>query len=248
MKLKHFTLFLFIAFWGCKEDDQCDDVSCFNGGTCVDGLCDCPPGYSGPNCEDFDPCFDVDCLNGGVCLQGTCDCPPGYSGPFCEDFDPCFDVICENGGVCIDGDCDCPPNYIGDNCETQVTPLSIDIIGLQVTNFPVLNESGETWDEDGFPDLSVEIVKGADLIFTSPSVAQNAQPGGIYLWAPFFPSNMTSIEEEHEFRLFDDNSPDDMELIGTVTFIPYSSDNDFPSELEFMADSIAFKIMVEYNW
>ena len=37
-----------------EEDDPCETVSCENGGTCVDGACDCPEGYSGTNCQTFD--------------------------------------------------------------------------------------------------------------------------------------------------------------------------------------------------
>ena len=36
------------------EDDPCKDVTCQNGGVCVDGTCDCPDGYSGTSCEVAD--------------------------------------------------------------------------------------------------------------------------------------------------------------------------------------------------
>ena len=32
--------------------DDCDDVTCFNGGTCDDGTCECVAGYTGSTCED----------------------------------------------------------------------------------------------------------------------------------------------------------------------------------------------------
>ena len=35
---------------GCKKD-PCKDVTCQNGGSCVDGSCVCPAGFEGTNCE-----------------------------------------------------------------------------------------------------------------------------------------------------------------------------------------------------
>ena len=34
-----------------KAKDKCEGVVCQNSGTCVAGVCDCPPGYSGTHCE-----------------------------------------------------------------------------------------------------------------------------------------------------------------------------------------------------
>jgi len=41
-------LSLFFIVNSCK--DSCQDVTCKNGGSCIDGNCDCPDGYSGPDC------------------------------------------------------------------------------------------------------------------------------------------------------------------------------------------------------
>lgn len=48
-------ILLIITFFshGCKED-ACEDVSCLNGGTCIDGQCDCPEGYSGLDCGNVE--------------------------------------------------------------------------------------------------------------------------------------------------------------------------------------------------
>lgn len=84
------TLFIFISSLNsCDKDeptpDPCESVTCLNGGTCDNGNCDCPDGYSGTNCETYDACYNVTCLNGGVCINGDCDCADGYSGPSCAD-------------------------------------------------------------------------------------------------------------------------------------------------------------------
>ena len=69
-------------------DEPCDDVTCFNGGICVDGTCDCPAGFGGTDCSAVtDPCLanNVTCLNGGTCdTNGNCDCPAGFVGDSCE--------------------------------------------------------------------------------------------------------------------------------------------------------------------
>ena len=55
--MKH-TIFLLLLmsitfFQSC---DPCNGVNCQNGGTCVNGNCQCPPGYEGVHCELLSPC------------------------------------------------------------------------------------------------------------------------------------------------------------------------------------------------
>jgi len=74
-------LLLSLLVFSCG--DPCDDLDCGTG-TCLDGVCDCPDGYSGTNCEIFDPCFNVNCGDNGTCVDGTCDCDDGYEGELCD--------------------------------------------------------------------------------------------------------------------------------------------------------------------
>ena len=68
--------------------NPCENITCLNGGVCLDGKCDCPPDYTGNRCQTKkqpqDPCKNIACLNGGVCLDGKCDCPPDYTGDRCQ--------------------------------------------------------------------------------------------------------------------------------------------------------------------
>ena len=67
--------------------------SCFNGGTCVDGInsftCLCPPGFTGSYCQhDVNECDSRPCLHGGTCHDSygayKCTCPQGYTGLNCQ--------------------------------------------------------------------------------------------------------------------------------------------------------------------
>lgn len=73
-------LVVMLALISC---DPCRNTFCKNGGTCDDGVCVCPEGFSGNSCE-IDACDQLDCQNGGYCENGECQCPEGYSGVNCE--------------------------------------------------------------------------------------------------------------------------------------------------------------------
>ena len=51
---KKLSIFLIaaISFSGCELfTDPCKDITCLNGGNCLDGTCLCDDYYEGPNCE-----------------------------------------------------------------------------------------------------------------------------------------------------------------------------------------------------
>lgn len=45
-----------------EPTDPCAGISCLNGGRCLNGQCDCPPGYSGDRCQTRTRLSNEDCL------------------------------------------------------------------------------------------------------------------------------------------------------------------------------------------
>lgn len=147
--------FVIVTYTACKKKDSCEGVVCQNGGTCGDGGCACPVGYTGTLCETkVDPCKDINCQNGGTCIDGKCNCPDGYTGTYCEiEEDPCIDIICYNGGVCVDGTCHCVDGYTGINCEkTFAEALVAEYSCTETCNSP----------GGGFPWNSTVGISGTD--------------------------------------------------------------------------------------
>lgn len=75
-KLLLLTLVLGMAFLQACND-ECDDVNCSNGGTCVEGTCACLDGFSGTNCETRDiDAFLGTWIGNNVCAGQTGDLVP----------------------------------------------------------------------------------------------------------------------------------------------------------------------------
>lgn len=71
-----------VILFSCKH--ECADTNCQNGGKCISGTCECPPGYYGERCEFKDTCYFRDCQNNSNCKNGGCDCLPTFEGAKCE--------------------------------------------------------------------------------------------------------------------------------------------------------------------
>jgi len=126
MQKNNLTILLFALIAIILLNESCNKIDCLtvfckNGGTCVNGSCECAVGFYGATCLLEDSCItkNIICQNGGSCENGSCKCLLGFSGEHCEIENLCFtqNIICQNGGNCVNGACNCPPGFYGDTCE-----------------------------------------------------------------------------------------------------------------------------------
>ena len=86
------TLCLFVKAKNCICLDDCEEMTCYNKGTCLDDLfsfiCECNAGFTGARCEtNIDECQGSICHNNGSCIDDInnyiCNCACGFQGRTC---------------------------------------------------------------------------------------------------------------------------------------------------------------------
>jgi len=114
-------------------DPACVAVNCLNGGTCFNGLCSCPSGFTNSTCSvPVDSCTKagVNCGIWGTCNgNGGCSCLAQWTGELCQ-YPPKCNIQCSHGGypnaplsVLQPGNvfgctyCKCPGSWQGSTCD-----------------------------------------------------------------------------------------------------------------------------------
>ncbi|XP_031432129.1 N-acetylglucosamine-1-phosphodiester alpha-N-acetylglucosaminidase [Clupea harengus] len=115
----------------CVHEPLCQPENCSGHGICVEGRCQCHPGWQDPDCASL-VCQPPTCGGHGVCTENGCACDAGWTGSDCSQVCPrgfygdgCNQTCrCANGGTCdpVHGSCSCPAGFHGDLCE-QECPL-----------------------------------------------------------------------------------------------------------------------------
>lgn len=196
-----------------------------------------------------DPCSSTICYNGGVCVSGTCNCPPGYSGVNCQDQDPCHNITCYNGGTCINGVCDCPTGYSGPDCSTALTPVSMTITKIEVTNYPTIQSNGAGWD----------VSDGADPFITfnmGTSANTNAYESGYYSnvtgqtlsYTNSLPYTVTNLSSYWTLGIWDYDAASANDFMAGVYFDPISQASGFPASFQVSTAALSARIYVTWNF
>jgi len=161
---------------------------CLNGGTCVDGKCQCIDGWKGLACGKVDACVPP-CENGGTCVRGLCQCAAGWHGHTCSkvskkvdgnwgswsEFSECS-VTCGGGTKVRSHECDNPPPAYGGepcpgdfkeyaDCSPRKCPRQKCLASMFVCNprksLKAIVLTEEEDDIDSFPDCRKECCDAA---------------------------------------------------------------------------------------
>ena len=171
---------------------------------------------------------------------------------------PCVPITCLNGGISKpDCGCSCPTGYTGANCGTQVTPTKISISKVVISNFPALKSDGSTWDWNPLnslnnnPDIYLVFINSSSTYFnTVANKFDDAVAGTQYTYTFSTPVQITNVTELENITLYNWNTSGNDDQMGTITFTPYSSTNNFPSVITETDSSTNFqvKFYVTYTW
>ena len=160
--------------------------------------------------------------------------------------DPCAGVVCLNGGTCVNGSCNCLTGYTGSNCGTEVTPSSMRITKITVTDF--INDGWDVFPASS-PDIKITVGLGASCsngLYAS-GYYQDAYPGPNYDFIPTTPIVISNPTAVIAICLYDDDLSGD-EFMAGVQFEPYESGEDFPAIRTLTVSGLTCKVYYTYYW
>lgn len=180
--------------------------------------------------------------------------------------DPCAGIECKNGGACVNGICECPEGYDGADCGNEMVPDNIRITKITYTKIPAKHDDGTNWDAgplpDAYPGLNVIVYRDVDpnpnvedwtptwVSKTDIGTINNADPTQQHVFVPSSPILLSYPEQRYRISLYDEdgiNDGDD-ELMGGITFIPYTPGQGHTVQIVQENSKVRFILDVTYDF
>lgn len=163
---------------------------------------------------------------------------------------PCYDTVCESNQLCVEGSCvDLKVNKGKFNFVNTPKPDRIILSEFFISRFPEKRKDGTPWDPGSKPDVFIQVVHDATIIFETPSTIKNLDTIPYQITLPN-PLVINLIEESVAVHFYHDNEdggdPWD-DFIGSGTFIPFQAD--FPDTLAAdLGGPVAAKFTASYEF
>ena len=138
--------------------------------------------------------------------------------------DLCQGVFCDNGGICQNGDCQCAPGWTGPACQQEKVPVKMKVATVTLTDFPLVDSNGASWDLADGADQYIIISKGGTTLYTSGYAVNGKAP---LAFTPNFEFSDPTATYAISVYDHDDFGTDD--FMGGITFTPYRSGAKFPT-------------------
>lgn len=145
-----------------------------------------------------------------------------------DPVDPCENIVCNNGGTCVNGECECPVQYTGPACNMEKVPTKMRMGGVSITEYPVIDQSGVSWDPFDGPDLYFRIWLGDDILYTSSTKYNYSEQ--LVTWA--FNFEFSDPTATYNLSLYEDDDFSSDDFIGGINFTPYKPGTGFPYVIE----------------
>jgi len=143
------------------------------------------------------------------------------------------------------------------SCKDDPDPLppfiarTIFITSAEITEWPKVQPDGTGWDLTSAPDVTLSMDDGTTILFQSSVSDNSTQATFNYPVA----KTITDFTKQHAVGLWDEDSPDDDDLMAFYTFtiksyVPTNSNpqrTDYPSVLEFNT-KVGFKVKLNVIW
>ena len=146
----------------------------------------------------------------------------------------------------------CETGYTGSSCTTEKTPTSMTITKIVVNGFDPTKTNGSYWDfsygkADIYPNVYVGSLKIFDGATGYISSANYQSAYTFYFTTPITISYPTST---YSVILNDFDATSTDEVMGGLTFTPYTSGQKFPTTIQLTNPStrISYTLSVTYNF
>ena len=126
-------------------------------------------------------------------------------------------------------------------------PSSMTITKIEVTRYPELN-NGVGWDPTDGPDLTVQLKKEGNVVWTSLTFIYNPIFFNVQSFSMQPPYSFDSPKSEYTLSLFDVDTQTSKEFMGEISFIPFNGANKPDVLVLDDGGAVAFKVYVEYNY
>ena len=167
--------------------------------------------------------------------------------------DACLTLTCLNDGTCVNGACACPEGYEGEDCSIEKTPVSMSIVGINVTKYPTLRPDSTSWDSVDMsgPDLFFAFHEGTGAAYDSntdfvSSTMNNATGQALEINAAP-PYLVTALSSNWSLDLWDaDNGTE--EYLDGIIFLPLDEVDGLHTTFDVETPTVKATFFVQWDF